>query len=180
MSIGENIRKVRKEKKLTQEKLSKKMGISRSYLSDVENDRYNPSSKTLNMFADKLDVSMLYLTTGKKSIEDLTDEEIGKSLKNAFRSNKEDMQSSLKEKLRKVLDTELSYSEVNYLNNVMNILGLSKDNDINLITAALVTINNFIVLKDNNIDKKELNEIIDTEFDEMKEMFTQRLIKDGE
>ena len=156
------------------------MGISRSYLSDVENDRYNPSSKTLNMFADKLDVSMLYLTTGKKSIEDLTDEEIGKSLKNAFRSNKEDMQSSLKEKLRKVLDTELSYSEVNYLNNVMNILGLSKDNDINLITAALVTINNFIVLKDNNIDKKELNEIIDKEFDEMKEMFIQRLIKDGE
>src|SRR5699024_5244730 len=153
---------------------------SRSYLSDVENNRYNPSSKTLKALADKLDVSMLYLTTGKKSVEDLTDEEIGKSLKNAFRSNKEDMQRNLKEKIKEILDTELSYSEVNYLNNVMNILRLSADNDINLITATLVTINNFIVLKNNNVDDEELNEIINKEFDEMKDMFIQRLIKDGE
>ena len=182
MSIGENIKKVRKEKKLTQEKLSKEMGISRSYLSDVENNRYNPSSKTLNMFADKLDVSMLYLTTGKRAVKDLTYDEIEQSMEDAFRSNNEEMQRSLKEKLKDLLDVELSHSEVTYLTNAMTLLRLSENNDINLITSMLVTMIEFIFLKENeNIDKEELNEIISIEFDEMKDMFIYQLVKkDGE
>lgn len=47
MSVGERIKKFRKEKGLTQVKLAEKAGISRSYLADVESNRYNPSLSTL-------------------------------------------------------------------------------------------------------------------------------------
>lgn len=47
MSVGERIKKFRKEKGLTQVKLAEMAGISRSYLADVESDRYNPSLSTL-------------------------------------------------------------------------------------------------------------------------------------
>lgn len=66
MSIGENVKAIRKEKKLTQSELAEEMGISRSYLSDIENNRKNPSIKTLTSLANKLDVSVVYLMTGKK------------------------------------------------------------------------------------------------------------------
>ena len=56
MSIGENIKAVRKEKGLTQIQLAKKANISRSYLGDIEGDRYNPSVETLRAIGTALGV----------------------------------------------------------------------------------------------------------------------------
>lgn len=56
MSVGNNIKSVRKQKQMTQEELSADMGITRSYLSDVENDRNSMSVKTLLLLAGKLNV----------------------------------------------------------------------------------------------------------------------------
>ena len=56
MSIGKNIKQYRKDKKLTQLELAKKSNISRSYLGDIENDRYNPSIETLNSIAKSLGI----------------------------------------------------------------------------------------------------------------------------
>lgn len=58
MSIGEKIKSLRKERKLTQVELSKIANISRSYLADIENDRYNPSIETLKSIANGLSVSL--------------------------------------------------------------------------------------------------------------------------
>lgn len=69
MAIGDNVKAIRKEKKLTQMELANKMGISRSYLGDIENNRKNPSSKTLEMLAEKLNVSTYYLLEGKSEEE---------------------------------------------------------------------------------------------------------------
>lgn len=74
MNIGENVKAIRKERKLTQKQLAEKMNISRSYLSDIENNRKNPSSKTLQSLSQKLNVSMAYLITGEKTIEIPSDE----------------------------------------------------------------------------------------------------------
>ncbi|TGE37648.1 XRE family transcriptional regulator [Desulfosporosinus fructosivorans] len=57
MGVGERIKKVRKQKGLTQVKLAEKAGISRSYLADVESDRYNPSLTTLMDLARALNVT---------------------------------------------------------------------------------------------------------------------------
>jgi len=58
MSIGGNIKRIRKEKGLTQKELADKCNLSRSYLADVERDRYNPSLETLMVIAKNLDVKV--------------------------------------------------------------------------------------------------------------------------
>lgn len=56
MKLGKSIKAIRNNKKFTQAELAAKAGISRSYLADVEANRYNPSLETLNKIADALEV----------------------------------------------------------------------------------------------------------------------------
>lgn len=58
MSIGKNIKMHRKESNLTQKRLAEKANISRSYLADVENDRYNPSLEVLSSIANSLNLKI--------------------------------------------------------------------------------------------------------------------------
>lgn len=58
MSIGENIKSIRKQKKLTQFALGEISKLSRSYIADIERDRYNPSLDTLQTIANALGVSV--------------------------------------------------------------------------------------------------------------------------
>lgn len=50
-SIGERIKIARKSAGLTQLELAKKTDLSRSYIGDIEKDRYNPSVSTLQLIA---------------------------------------------------------------------------------------------------------------------------------
>lgn len=50
-SIGERIKDARKSAGLTQLELAKKTELSRSYIGDIEKDRYNPSVSTLQLIA---------------------------------------------------------------------------------------------------------------------------------
>lgn len=50
-SIGERIKEARKSAGLTQLELAKKTDLSRSYIGDIEKDRYNPSVSTLQLIA---------------------------------------------------------------------------------------------------------------------------------
>ncbi|MEW8993068.1 helix-turn-helix domain-containing protein [Clostridium sp.] len=57
--LGDNIRAIRKEKKISINKLSKLTGISLGYLSDLENNKAkNPSVDKLNLISSVLDVSI--------------------------------------------------------------------------------------------------------------------------
>ncbi|MGE6376570.1 helix-turn-helix domain-containing protein [Peribacillus muralis] len=57
MSVGKNIKIFRKKARMTQVKLAEKAKISRSYLADVENDRYNASLDVLNKISKALNIS---------------------------------------------------------------------------------------------------------------------------
>lgn len=59
--IGRKIKKARCSKKLTQEDLANKVGISRTYLSDVENGRYMPSIETISNIAKILNIDLNFL-----------------------------------------------------------------------------------------------------------------------
>lgn len=59
--IGRKIKKARCSKKLTQEDLANKVGISRTYLSDVENGRYMPSIETISNIAQILNIDLNFL-----------------------------------------------------------------------------------------------------------------------
>lgn len=58
MSIGARIKLFRNQKGLTQVKLATNAGISRSYLADVEANRYNPSLSTLMDLAQALGIAV--------------------------------------------------------------------------------------------------------------------------
>ena len=57
MKTGKFIKAERKAKGLTQKELAEKANISRSYLADLEQDRYNPSLDTLFEIATALGIS---------------------------------------------------------------------------------------------------------------------------
>lgn len=54
MDVREVIKGIRRSKNMTQEQFSKEIGVSRSYLNDVENARKNPSIKTIEKLANKM------------------------------------------------------------------------------------------------------------------------------
>ena len=70
MSVGSEIKQMRKARGLTQVELAEKSNISRSYLAGVEGDRYNPSIETLQRIADSLNTAPSVLL-GERSILDL-------------------------------------------------------------------------------------------------------------
>jgi len=61
VSIGDNIRKYRKIKNITQKELGETVGISNTYLSDIETGRTNPSIKTLKKIAKGLEINYMEL-----------------------------------------------------------------------------------------------------------------------
>ena len=59
--VGENVRRVRLKRGLTQERFAEKSGFSQQYLSSLENGRRNPSIVTIYELATALGVSHLEL-----------------------------------------------------------------------------------------------------------------------
>lgn len=64
-TTGDRIRKIREKKGLTQERLAEACGISKGFLSDVENNNRNISSQKLLNVANALGASLEYLLRGK-------------------------------------------------------------------------------------------------------------------
>lgn len=183
MAIGDNVKKIRTEKKLTQEVLAKRIGISRSYLSDIENNRKNPSSKTIESLAEKLNVSMLYLTTGNKTVNDLSDSELQEQFKSAgdvFKQHKDIIKNEIKNDIKQLLDTELTFSETMYLDNMLRFLRTADSQDIAGVAAIIATLNRVVVYKNaDDADKDELNEFLKNELDDITKFFHDYFFKDN-
>ena len=67
MSIGSNIKKIREEKKLTQENIADMLNVSYQAVSSWERDEYRPDIDNLINLAKKLDVSLSSLVEDKIS-----------------------------------------------------------------------------------------------------------------
>ena len=59
MDIGKRIRKFRKVNRLTIKQLGDKVGVTPSYISQLENDKVNPSLGTLKKIANELNINMI-------------------------------------------------------------------------------------------------------------------------
>jgi transcriptional regulator with XRE-family HTH domain len=79
-AVGERIRKRRTELGWTQDQLSQKAGISKSFLSDLENSKRSVGADNLLDIARALGVSLDFLMTGKASEEKQADVPIPASL----------------------------------------------------------------------------------------------------
>ena len=58
MSIGQNIKNIREEHKLTQEQVAEAVGVSFQAVSSWERDEYRPDTDKLIKLAEVLDVSI--------------------------------------------------------------------------------------------------------------------------
>jgi transcriptional regulator with XRE-family HTH domain len=63
-ATGDRIRELREKRSLTQDQLAEKAGISKGFLSDVENNKRNISSQVLLRIANSLGTSVDYLLQG--------------------------------------------------------------------------------------------------------------------
>lgn len=61
MTIGQNIRTLRKQKNMTQIQLCRRCGLSQGQLSQYENDKHTPPIEYLGKIADVLGVSVAVL-----------------------------------------------------------------------------------------------------------------------
>lgn len=59
--VGRNVRRIRQEKGLTQERFAERSGFSQQYISDLERGRRNPTVVTVYELAQALGVSHLEL-----------------------------------------------------------------------------------------------------------------------
>jgi transcriptional regulator with XRE-family HTH domain len=71
-SVGDRIREVREHRRITQDKLAEMAGISKGFLSDVENSKRNISSEYLLRIANSLGTSVDYLLKGESPTADET------------------------------------------------------------------------------------------------------------
>jgi transcriptional regulator with XRE-family HTH domain len=78
--VGERIRKRRLELGWTQDQLCQKAGISKGFLSDLENDKRSVSATNLLDIARALSLSLDYLMTGDASERPITEVPIPASL----------------------------------------------------------------------------------------------------
>lgn len=68
--LGDNIRTIRKSKRISINKLSKISGISLGYLSDLENNKFtNPTLDKLNKIAESLRVDIKDFFTDKEKLD---------------------------------------------------------------------------------------------------------------
>lgn len=92
MSLGENIRKYRKNIGLTQVELAKKMGVIQSNVHRWENNLVTPSLDTIKKLAKILNISvdgLLFSAQDKKKLR-ITDKELLERVKDIENLNDED------------------------------------------------------------------------------------------
>ncbi|SHJ92886.1 helix-turn-helix domain-containing protein [Paramaledivibacter caminithermalis] len=80
--VGKRIKELRKERGLSLKDLSKRIDISISFLSDIENERSNPSLDRLKDIAKGLDTTVSYLLGESDNI--VFDDNIYKVLSNPY------------------------------------------------------------------------------------------------
>ena len=178
MDIGQNIKKIRKEKKITLEELSKKTGFSAGYISQVENGkREKPSREFLKSITYGLDVSDTYLTTGKKTLTDLSEDELKKSWEksqNSFKESRKKFRGEIDNDLKEILSMELGYTEEIFLSAALNFLRNSTGNDLAIITGILKQYNDYNRIYYITEDKETLLQDIENMKEQIEILFQTR------
>lgn len=74
MNIGNALKDIRKGMKISQKELAEKVGISNTYISEIENNSRRPSVDVLKSISDGLGVNFLYLILKSLEEQDLKNE----------------------------------------------------------------------------------------------------------
>ena len=64
-TLGDRIKEIRRELRLSQKTFAQALEISSSYMSEIESGKKNPGFEVLNRLTDKYNVNLSYLFTGE-------------------------------------------------------------------------------------------------------------------
>jgi transcriptional regulator with XRE-family HTH domain len=65
MTVGERVKRIRQYLEWTQDRLAQESGLSKSFISEIENDKANMSGENLLRIANTLNTSLDYLMKGE-------------------------------------------------------------------------------------------------------------------
>ncbi|MCG0275625.1 MAG: helix-turn-helix domain-containing protein [Thermosediminibacteraceae bacterium] len=116
MMIGERIKSLREERKITQQELARYLGVSQKTISNYENGERSPDPDTLRKIADYFDVTVDYLL-GRSNHRRLT------------RKDERDIEKIIEETRQRIENTEglmldgeiLSQEDVDTIINAMRV-----------------------------------------------------------
>lgn len=116
MMIGERIKSLREERKITQQELARYLGVSQKTISNYENGERSPDPNTLRKIADYFDVTVDYLL-GRSNHRQLT------------RKDERDIEKIIEETRQRIENTEglmldgeiLSQEDVDAIINAMRV-----------------------------------------------------------
>lgn len=132
--LGKIIKEIRLSKKWTQKDLSKKTGFSQNTISNHENGNRTIGNKELQIYADAFAMSFSDI---QDKIEIKRNEQIT-VLKRKVIEHNQNRETNLKNKLLEVIQKDLSYLEVHYLNNMYNFYELEKEQNDNLLFISVL------------------------------------------
>jgi len=81
MQLGSAVKELRRRAELRQEELARNVGITQSYLSQIENDRKDPNLSTLRRIAQELGVSvpiLFFLSMDEEDVRPDREEAFGR------------------------------------------------------------------------------------------------------
>ncbi|PKG22725.1 helix-turn-helix domain-containing protein [Niallia nealsonii] len=178
--IGSRIKLIRNELGLTMKEFGQKFDppASDSIVSRWERGISTPNNERLKKIAELGNISMLYLTTGKKVLSDLSDDEkkaAFKTMKESFEKAKNDQEEYIKLEFEHILNSDLDLVETTYLTNVLNFLKYSDKDDVMILASIIRMLNSSIEVKtDNSITKEELKDFINGELKDIEKFIKKR------
>lgn len=104
VTIGERIKYLREKEQLTQDELSKALGISRSTIASWESERRVPELGTAELLADFFNVSVDYLLGRTDTPHPLTSEELPETIAFSLPEGYNELTPEGQEKLREFLE----------------------------------------------------------------------------
>ena len=116
MSLGENIKRLRKEKGITAKKLAEQAGLSVGYLSDIERDKQDPSLRKLRDIAEALGTTTSFLLKKYREhqeeleIKNYTQNE--KELIDLYRQLPEEIKAEIRGEIKGILRTVKQQSAI--------------------------------------------------------------------
>lgn len=186
--IGTRIKAVRTNLGLTMKEFGKKFDppAGDSIVSRWERGISSPNNDRIEKIAELGNISTFYLTTGKKALFDLTDDEKiegFKGMKHQYGKFKEYGQEQVKKDIEVLLSRELNFAETSYLVNVLNFLRYSDSEDVIFLGSIVRMLNSTIGdgVEDVPVTQEETKNFIDGEIKDIREFLEKRFqYKEGE
>jgi|SRR5699024_2830078 len=137
MSVGKTLKKIRKEKDMTQVEFAKYLDMSRSFIGDIENERYTPNPHTIEKISKKLGISTYYLTTGNKTLADISEEEYKELVTQYQIENQFKIKQDFKDMINELLEVDVSISQKALLRLTVTFMQQSSDEEMDELTHIL-------------------------------------------